>query len=98
MSLNRLCAVKMAKNLVPGGIDNMVATTKPIVAKMGGEIVPTLLNSFDLKEFVEIRTIQDEIDALMTEKLELLTPEMVKELLERVVREHLGKLKERFGI
>lgn len=76
----------------------MVATTKPIVAKMGGEIVPTLLNSFDLKEFVEIRTIQDEIDALMTEKLELLTPEMVKELLERVVREHLGKLKERFGV
>ena len=85
------CVVKMAKSLVPGGIDNMVKTTKPIVARMAGEIVPTLLGSFDLKEFVEIETLQQEIDALMTEKLELLTPDMVKELLERVVREHLGE-------
>lgn len=84
--------LKMAKSLVPGGIDNMVKTTKPIVAKMAGDIVPTLLNSFDLKEFVEIETLQQEIDSLMTEKLELLTPDMVKELLERVVREHLGWL------
>lgn len=82
--------VKVAKGLVPGGIEGIVNVSKPIVSKMAGDIVPVLLRSFDLKEFVDITTIQNEIDALMTEKLELLTPEMVKELLERVVREHLG--------
>ena len=45
-----------------------------------------------IAEGVDIVAVRLEIDALMTEKLQLLTPEIVKRLMEEVIKEHLGWL------
>ena len=56
------------------------------------EFASSLTDNFDVTEFISVDRIRSEIDALMTEKLLLLTPERVKKLMEEVIREHLGWL------
>eukprot|EP00392_Amoebophrya_sp_AT5.2_P005010 g5019.t1 len=51
-----------------------------------------LTTGFDITQFVSVDRIKTEIDLLMTEKLQLLTPELVKTLLENMIRKHLGWL------
>jgi len=41
---------------------------------------------------MSIDRVRTELDLLMEEKLTQITPDMVKELLEHVIREHLGWL------
>jgi len=65
---------------------------KPFITGMGSDVVPFLLKSFDVGSLVNIETIRGEIDKLMTTKLQELTPEKVKELMEKVMRNHLGWL------
>jgi len=65
---------------------------KPFVTGMGAEIVPFLTKSFDLGSLLNIGSIRIEIDNLMTTKLAELTPARVKQLLEAVIRSHLGWL------
>jgi len=65
---------------------------KPFVAGMGTELVPFLMSNFDLTKLLNISSIRTEIDKLMTTKLQELTPERVKALLETVIRSHLGWL------
>ena len=43
-----------------------------------------------MKEMISIDSIIREVDALLTEKLRMITPEMVRELMEEVIKEHLG--------
>jgi len=50
------------------------------------------MSNFDLTKFLNISSIRTEIDKLMTTKLQELTPERVKALLETVIRSHLGWL------
>ena len=65
---------------------------RPIIARLAGEIIPTIVKNVDIHELIDIDVIEQEVDKLLTEKLELLTPELVKSLLERIIREHLGNL------
>lgn len=65
---------------------------KPFVLGIGKNAAPKLLQDFDPLSFVSIDTVRIELDNLMTEKLRELTPEMVKTLMEDVIRRHLGWL------
>eukprot|EP00002_Diphylleia_rotans_P023370 TRINITY_DN4598_c0_g1_i1.p1 TRINITY_DN4598_c0_g1~~TRINITY_DN4598_c0_g1_i1.p1 ORF type:complete len:295 (+),score=77.82 TRINITY_DN4598_c0_g1_i1:53-937(+) len=65
---------------------------KPFLTGMGSSVGPLLLQQLDPTSIISIERVQHEIDDLMTTKLEELTPEIVKKLMERVIREHLGWL------
>jgi len=65
---------------------------KPFITSMGSDVVPFLMKNFDLGNLINIETIRLEIDKLMTTKLQELTPEIVKNLMETVMRKHLGWL------
>lgn len=65
---------------------------KPFVVGMGTEIVPFLTKNFDLDQLINISSVRTEIDNLMTTKLQELTPERVKGLIESVIKTHLGWL------
>mmetsp|Transcript_12436 Transcript_12436/g.14286 ORF Transcript_12436/g.14286 Transcript_12436/m.14286 type:complete len:324 (+) Transcript_12436:164-1135(+) len=84
--------LRMASKFSPKGMDGLVKASRPLMAKLASEIVPVIVKNVNIAELVDIELIETEIDKLMTEKLELLTPELTKELLERVIREHLGWL------
>jgi uncharacterized membrane protein YheB (UPF0754 family) len=75
-----------------GGVAGMVPIIKPILQAIGKEVGEELARTFDPLEVITVSKIRTELDALMTEKLQQLTPQMVKKLLENVIRRHLGWL------
>ena len=70
-------------------------TVKPLVVQffvgVGAEAAP-LLAAEMAQPGVEVGALRTQIDELLTAKLEELTPERVKEMMEEVIREHLGWL------
>eukprot|EP00618_Florenciella_parvula_P020212 CAMPEP_0119465590 /NCGR_PEP_ID=MMETSP1344-20130328/648_1 /TAXON_ID=236787 /ORGANISM="Florenciella parvula, Strain CCMP2471" /LENGTH=68 /DNA_ID=CAMNT_0007497859 /DNA_START=42 /DNA_END=244 /DNA_ORIENTATION=- len=58
----------------------------------GVEGMAVMVDRFDVTDIMSVDDILTEVDVLLTSKLELITPAMVKELLEEVVRVHLGWL------
>lgn len=64
----------------------------PMVSSMADDIAPLLGKMFDAKSILSVDKLRTEIDTLMTEKLLELTPERVRDLLEEVIRTHLGWL------
>jgi uncharacterized membrane protein YheB (UPF0754 family) len=68
---------------------------KPLVVQfvsgVGAEAAPLLVAAL-AKPGVEVGELREQIDALLTAKLVELTPERVKEMMEEVIREHLGWL------
>ena len=75
-----------------GGVPGMVPMLKPFLGAFGEELFKVLTEKFDVTELVPIDSIIREVETLLNEKLKLITPEMVKELMEEVIREHLGWL------
>eukprot|EP00307_Rebecca_sp_RCC1486_P007149 CAMPEP_0119428632 /NCGR_PEP_ID=MMETSP1335-20130426/40799_1 /TAXON_ID=259385 /ORGANISM="Chrysoculter rhomboideus, Strain RCC1486" /LENGTH=228 /DNA_ID=CAMNT_0007454327 /DNA_START=39 /DNA_END=725 /DNA_ORIENTATION=- len=69
---------------------------KPVVLSFvrgaGDELGPLLLSALDPQSILPIERLRHEIDLLMSAKLEELTPERVKALMEEVIRVHLGWL------
>jgi uncharacterized membrane protein YheB (UPF0754 family) len=72
-----------------------VQTIKPLVVQfvvgVGTEAAP-LLAAEMAQPGVEVGALRRQVDELLTAKLEELTPERVKEMMEEVIREHLGWL------
>jgi len=64
----------------------------PFLSSMADDIGPLLGQMFDMKSIMSVEKLRSEIDLLMTEKLLELTPEIVRDLLEEVMRKHLGCL------
>jgi len=64
----------------------------PFLSSMADDIGPLLGRMFDMKSVMSVEKLRGEIDLLMTEKLLELTPKMVRDLLEEVMRKHLGWL------
>tara|TARA_B100000579_G_scaffold324890_1_gene274667 strand:+ start:1050 stop:1775 length:726 start_codon:yes stop_codon:yes gene_type:complete len=68
---------------------------KPIVMQfisgVGEKAAPLLVSEFG-NSVVDIDSLRDKIDELLTEQLNQLTPERVKEMMEQVIRQHLGWL------
>lgn len=59
---------------------------------MGTELVPLLMKNVETGKLLKIDTLRNELDSLMSTKLLELTPERVKQLMEDVMRDHLGWL------
>eukprot|EP00746_Dinoflagellata_sp_MGD_P009266 gnl/MRDRNA2_/MRDRNA2_118757_c0_seq1.p1 gnl/MRDRNA2_/MRDRNA2_118757_c0~~gnl/MRDRNA2_/MRDRNA2_118757_c0_seq1.p1 ORF type:complete len:391 (-),score=80.77 gnl/MRDRNA2_/MRDRNA2_118757_c0_seq1:86-1258(-) len=88
----------MVKPFMSGGLAGLVPMVKPPLVSIASEIAKELTtmeeqgNSEEIVELIPVDVVRSEIDALMTERLATLTPEVVKELLENVIRDHLGWL------
>jgi uncharacterized membrane protein YheB (UPF0754 family) len=67
-------------------------TFQSFVLLFDSDVVPMFLNSMEPGSFMNIDRLRVELDDLMTTKLEELSPDKVKQLLEEVMREHLGWL------
>ena len=70
----------MAAGFVPGGIPGMVPMLKPMLLGFADEMAQKLVDSFNPSEVINIDQIRQQIDDLMTEKLQQLTPEIVKKV------------------
>ena len=75
-----------------GGTAQLVPVVKPMLISFGREMATMLTDKFDPLEYVSVERVRQEIDSLMEEKLQMLTPEIVKQLMEEVIRSHLGWL------
>ncbi|KAL0211447.1 hypothetical protein P9112_009745 [Eukaryota sp. TZLM1-RC] len=65
---------------------------KPFALGLGGDLAPLVSQLFDPAKTLNLDMLRTEIDSLMTTKLEELTPDIVKKMLEDVMREELGLL------
>ena len=93
--LNKIAATPegiLVQTMAPlfGGVEGMAPMLKPFLASFGEELLEVMVERVDLSAHVHI--IISEVDRLLSEKLLLITPVMVKELLEEVIRVHLGWL------
>jgi len=72
--------------------DQLKPLVKPFLLAMAPEVGPLIGKMFNMKTILPVEKLRSEIDLLMTEKLQELTPEKVKTLMEEVIRTHLGWL------
>ena len=70
----------------------MAPTLKPMLIAFGEDMTKTLVEKFDPTEMISVDRLRVELDILMTDKLQQLTPERVKEIMEGVIKRHLGWL------
>ena len=75
-----------------GGVPMLVPVIKPLILGFADEFASSFTDNFDVQEFVKVDKIREELDKLMSQKLLLLTPQLVKALMEEVIREHLSWL------
>lgn len=75
-----------------GGVELMAPTLKPMLVSFGEEMVSAMVDRFDLTKMVPVDKVREELDILMEKKLLQLTPQRVKEIMEGVIRNHLGWL------
>ncbi|CAD7975336.1 unnamed protein product [Amoebophrya sp. A25] len=80
--------LQMVKQMFGGSFDALLPMVRPVLITLAKD----LGDNIDLRRLVSVDRVKTEIDLLMTEKLELLTPELVKTLLEEMIRSHLGWL------
>ena len=73
------------------GIQTVKPLVKQFVVGVGTEIAPLLVGEVARPE-LEVGALRAQVDRLLETKLEELTPERVKEMMEEVIREHLGWL------
>jgi uncharacterized membrane protein YheB (UPF0754 family) len=70
----------------------MAPMLKPMLLAFGEDMTHTLVDKFDPTTMISVDKLRSEIDILMTDKLQQLTPERVKHIMEDVIRKHLGWL------
>jgi uncharacterized membrane protein YheB (UPF0754 family) len=79
----------MMLNMV--GTQTIAPLVKRFVGGVGAEVAP-LLAARLAPSGVEVDTLRRQVEQLLAAKLEELTPEVVKKMMEDVMREHLGWL------
>ena len=78
--------------LFGGSPTELTVMVKPFLIAMAPNVAPLLTKMIDVDSIMPAEKIRSEIDALMAERLETLTPERVRALIERVIRKQLGWL------
>ena len=73
------------------GADAIKPLVKQFVTGVGVEIAPQLAREF-AQPTLDVEALRGQVDQLLKTKLEELTPETVKRMMEEVIREHLGWL------
>jgi len=85
----------MASMTLGGGVTGgagLLPHLKPLLVQSGAEALRALAARLDVGAMIDVGAVRGELDALMETKLEYLTAQRVKALLERIFREHLGWL------
>ena len=75
----KLAGMDVIKTLIKDFLIGLVPNLAPRLATLGSESI-------------DIDTLRNQIDQLLTAKLEELTPEKVKQIMEEIMRQHLGWL------
>ena len=75
-----------------GGVAPMVPILKPFIGAFGSEIVNDIARNCEVTDLVSTEDVIREVENLLNEKLVMITPEMVRELMEEIIRDHLGWL------
>lgn len=70
----------------------MAPMLKPLLISFGEEMTSALVEKFDPAAVISVDKIRSELDILMTDKLQELSPNRIKEIMEDVIRNHLGWL------
>ena len=73
----------------PAELTTMV---KPFLLAMAPEVAPLLEKMVDPSTILPVEKVREEIDGLMESRLQELSPERVKELIQEVIRKQLGWL------
>lgn len=71
-----------------GSIEAMVPMLKPMLVKVASELGSSAAESFDPFEIWTIERLHEQLDDLLKQKLLELTPEMVKDMMEAMMRKH----------
>merc|ERR1719171_1833544 len=80
----------MLKQMMP--FPMLVTMIKPMLTNVAREMVAQALPTSNMSAVLDVKAVRAEIDGVMEEKLQLLTPDIIKRLIEDVIREHLGWL------
>eukprot|EP00037_Helgoeca_nana_P016411 m.154481 g.154481 ORF g.154481 m.154481 type:complete len:338 (+) comp23510_c0_seq1:53-1066(+) len=72
--------------------ESMRPLVRPMVLALDVEIAPMITSQFDPSKMIDTKAIRGQVKELMRTKMEMLTPEMVKALVEEMIRTHLGWL------
>jgi hypothetical protein len=90
--------LSMVKPFMGGSLAGLVPMVKPPLVSIASEVAKELTtiqaegDGEAVVDLIPVDVVRGEIDALMTERLQTLTPEVVKGILEDVIRDHLGWL------
>jgi hypothetical protein len=71
-----------------GGVDNMVPMLKPMLVRVSSELGGQAAERFDPFETWPVEQMRTFLDDMLQEKLLLLTPLMVKDMMEALMRKH----------
>jgi len=76
------------------GVDNnnLKPMIKPLILGLSSDVAPMIVQRFDPSKAINVDIIKAEVEQLVTQKLEELTPSNIKHLLEGVMADHLGWL------
>jgi uncharacterized membrane-anchored protein YjiN (DUF445 family) len=80
----------MLKQMMP--FPMLVTMVKPMLNNVAKDMVARALPTSNLGAVLDLKAVRAEIDGVMEEKLQLLTADIIKRLIEDVIREHLGWL------
>lgn len=89
--LNKLSEGPFGMMIKMAGTDMLKVIVKQFMGGLVGRIAPVAEERLRSK-MVDIPALRGQVDRLLEVKLEELTPEIVKAMMERVMREHLGWL------
>jgi len=82
-------AQKLLKEFMPG-MQSFYPTFKPAIKKYVLQVVPLARKTLLKKDLIEDLTkVKESVDAMLTDRMQELTPDKVKQLLEKIMREHL---------
>ncbi|XP_065197501.1 uncharacterized protein LOC135829018 isoform X2 [Sycon ciliatum] len=76
------------------GIDaaKLKSLVKPFVFGLGVELAPMLVKVLDSMDLINGYRIREQVEQMMSNRLQEFTPPKVKELVEKMIRKHLGWL------
>ena len=74
------------------GVDMLKPLVQQFLAGLASELSPRLAQLMGAGDTLDVPKLRERVDLLLERKLEELTPETVKQMMEQVMREHLGWL------
>lgn len=75
-----------------GGYAKLVPMVKPLLGAFATEMVNQVQDGTIVEDNLDVKGVRREIESFMDEKIKVVTPQLVKKMMEDVMRKHLGML------